>query len=147
MDHMSIYYRVSFDMLNVAWSGFNTLRSRQNGRQFPYGILKCVFLKENIWISIKISLNVVPNGSINNIPALVLIMAWRRPGDKPLFEPMMIIILMIVILTHICVTRPQWVNTSIIVISLSNGHYLKGKCAEYIGFLYEYAINLRYILV
>ena len=32
-------------------------------------------------------------------------MAWRRPGDKPLSEPMMVILL-----THICVTRPQWVN-------------------------------------
>ena len=27
---------------------------------------------------------------INNIPTLVQIMAWRRPGDKPLFEPMMV---------------------------------------------------------
>ena len=41
---------------------------------------------------------------INNIPALVQIMAWRRPGDKPLSEPMMVSLL-----THICVTRPQWV--------------------------------------
>ena len=32
-------------------------------------------------------------------------MAWRRPGDKPLSEPMMIILLML-----ICITRPQWVN-------------------------------------
>ena len=32
-------------------------------------------------------------------------MAWRRPGDKPLSEPMMVCLL-----THICVTRPQWVN-------------------------------------
>ena len=32
-------------------------------------------------------------------------MAWHRPGDKPLFEPMMVSLL-----THICVTRPQWVN-------------------------------------
>ena len=39
------------------------------------------------------------------IPALVQIMAWRRPGDKPLSEPMTISLLM-----HICVTRPQWVN-------------------------------------
>ena len=42
---------------------------------------------------------------MNNIPALVQIMAWRRPGDKPLSEPMMVSLL-----THICVTRPQWVN-------------------------------------
>ena len=42
---------------------------------------------------------------INNNPALVQIMAWRRPGDKPLSEPMMVSLL-----THICVTRPQWVK-------------------------------------
>ena len=33
------------------------------------------------------------------------IMTWRRPGDKPLSEPMMVWLP-----THICVTRPQWVN-------------------------------------
>ena len=27
-------------------------------------------------------------GPINNIPALVEIMDWRRPGNKPLSEPM-----------------------------------------------------------
>ena len=43
---------------------------------------------------------------INNIQALVQIMAWRRPGDKSLSEPMMLSLLM-----HICVTPPQWVNT------------------------------------
>ena len=39
---------------------------------------------------IKISLKFVPKGPINNIPALIEIMAWRRPGDKPLSELMMI---------------------------------------------------------
>ena len=28
-------------------------------------------------------------GPINNIPALVKIMAWHQPDDKPLYEPMM----------------------------------------------------------
>ena len=32
----------------------------------------------------------VSKGPINNIPALVQIMAWRRPGDKPLSEQMMV---------------------------------------------------------
>ena len=86
---------------------FNTLRPRQNGRRFPDVIFKCIFLNENVWISIKISLNFVPKGPINNIPSLVQIMAWRRPGDKPLSEPMMV-----TLLTHICVTRPQWVNAT-----------------------------------
>ena len=84
---------------------FNTLRPRQNGRHFPDDIFKWIFLNENVWISINISLKFVPMGPINNIPTLVQVMAWRRPGDKPLSEPMMVRSP-----THICVTRPQWVN-------------------------------------
>ena len=68
---------------------------------------KRIFFNENVWISIKISLKFVPKGPINNIPALVQIMAWRRPGDKPLSEPMIVSLS-----THICVTRPQWVKWS-----------------------------------
>ena len=83
----------------------NTLRTRQNGRHFPDDIFKWIFLNENEWISINISLKFVPKAEIDNIPALVQIMAWRRPGYKPLSEPMMVSLL-----THICVTRPQWVN-------------------------------------
>ena len=84
----------------------NTLRPRQNGRHFPDDIFKCIFLNENEWISIKISLKFVPKGQINNIPSLVQIMAWRRLGVKPLSEAMMVSLL-----AHICVTRPQWVNS------------------------------------
>ena len=66
------------------WRSFNTLKPKQNGRHFPDDILKCFFFNENVWISIGISLKYVPTGQINNIPTLVQIMAWRRPGDKPL---------------------------------------------------------------
>ena len=83
----------------------NTLRPRQNGRHFAEDIFKCILLNENVWIPNKISLKFVPKGPINNIPSLVQIMAWCRPGDKPLSEPMMVSSL-----THICVTRPQWVK-------------------------------------
>ena len=83
----------------------NTLRPRQDGRHFAEDTFKRVFLNENIRILIKISLKFVSKGLINNIPALVLIMAWHWPGDKPLSEPMMVRSLM-----HICITRPQWVN-------------------------------------
>ena len=31
----------------------------------------------------------VPKGSINNIPALIQIMAWRQSDNKPLSEPML----------------------------------------------------------
>ena len=57
---------------------FNTLRPRQNGRRFPDDIFKCIFIDENIWVSIKVSLKFVPKGPINNIPAI-----GRRSGDKP----------------------------------------------------------------
>ena len=83
----------------------NTLRPRQNGHHFADDIFKCIFLNENVWIPIKISLKFVPKGPIDNIPALVQIMVWRRPGDKPLSEPMMVSLP-----THICVTRPQGVK-------------------------------------
>ena len=82
----------------------NTFRSGQNGLYFPDDILKCIFMNDNVWISLNFSLKFVPKVSIDNTPALVQIMAWRRPGDKPLSEPMMISLLM-----HICVARPQWV--------------------------------------
>ena len=62
----------------------------QNGRHFPDDIFKCIFMNEKFCILIRISLKFVPKGLINNIPALVQIMAWRRLGDKPLSEPMLI---------------------------------------------------------
>ena len=63
------------------------------------------FLNRNVWISPKITPKFAPKGPINNIQALVQIMAWRRSGDKPSSEPMVVRLL-----KHICVTRPQWVN-------------------------------------
>ena len=57
---------------------FNTSRPRQNGRSLPDDIFKCIFLNENVQISMTTSLKCVPKGPTNNIPALVQIMAWRR---------------------------------------------------------------------
>ena len=85
-------------IVGVLWScspqyDINTLRPRQNGRRFADDAFICIFLNENVRISIKISLKFVPKGPINNIPALVQIMAWRRSGNKPLSEPMMVSLL------------------------------------------------------
>ena len=66
---------------------FNILRQRQYCTD---DIFKCIFLNENAWISLKISLKCASKVRINNIPALVQIMAWRQPGDKPLSEPTII---------------------------------------------------------
>ena len=90
---------------SVEGSQINTLRPRWNRCPFADDTFKCIFVNENVWISLKISLTFVPKFHINNIPALVQIMAWRRPGDKPLSEPMMVSLL-----RHTCVFRPQWVN-------------------------------------
>ena len=98
-----------------------SLTPRQNGRYFADDIFKCIFLNENVWIPIKISLKFVPNGPINDIPAMVQIMAWRRPGDKPLYEPMMVRLP-----THICVTRPQWVKAPFVNFSV-NMHFDPAK--------------------
>ena len=87
------------------WTQSYHIKAENDGHHFPEDIFRCIFLKENEWISIKISLKLVPKGSINNIPSLVQIMAWRWPGNKPLSEPMMVSLLM-----HICVTWPQWLT-------------------------------------
>ena len=81
-------------------SNINSLRPRQNGSHFADDVLKRIFMNENVWISLKTSLKFAPKVPINNIPALVL------AGATPLSGPVMVNIL-----THICVTRPQWVNT------------------------------------
>ena len=81
--------------------GFNVLTHWDRDKMAA--IFQATF--ENVWISIKISKKFVPKVPINNIPALVLIMAWCQPGNKPLSEPMMVSLP-----SHICVIRPQWVN-------------------------------------
>ena len=117
----------------------NTLRPRQNGRHFADDIFKCIFLNKNVWFPMKISLEFVPKVPINNIPSLIQIMAWRRPGAKPLSEPVMVSLL-----THICIARPQWVN------SASNWGWDKMatffRCTFQIHFLERKCLNFEYNL-
>ena len=97
--------------------------------------IQCIYFNENGCISINVSVKFVPKGQISNIPALVQIMAWRRPGDKPLSEPVMISLL-----THICVTRPQWVN------SLAFGTF-EWNCLKFSNFQTNFSdFWLRYLL-
>ena len=94
----------------------------RNGRHFPDDFWNAFFVNENISISITISLKYISKGSINNILALFLIMAWRRSGDKPLSEPTMASFL-----THISVSKPQCVIYSIYHIKPSvSFHYTVG---------------------
>ena len=68
----------------------NTFRPGQNGRCFPDDIFKWIFFNQNVCISINSSLKFVPRGPNNNIPTLVQVVTWRRPGDKPFSEAMMV---------------------------------------------------------
>ena len=93
---ITAYFIMSALQLPHLWTAsFNTLSPRQNCHHFGGVIFKWIFLNEFHlrfhWI--------------DNIPALVQIMAWHWPGDKPLSEPMMVCLPV-----HICITRLQWVN-------------------------------------
>ena len=111
-DHsIDIHRSTELQIVPIPWYWFveclfNSLRPGQMEAisQTIFSI-KCIFMNEIVWIPIKISLKFVPKGPINNIPALVQIMAWRRPGDKPLSGPMVVSLPM-----HICVVRPEWVK-------------------------------------
>ena len=61
----------SHDIATMVIVVVNSLRPRGNRRHFADDIFKCIFLDENVLISIKISLKFVPKDRINNIPALV----------------------------------------------------------------------------
>ena len=50
---------------------------------------KCIFLNEKFCTVIRISLEFVPKGPIDNKWALVQVMASRQTGDKPLSELML----------------------------------------------------------
>ena len=116
--------------INLRPQYVKSLRPRRNARFNADDIFKRIFLKENVWIPTIISLTFVPMGQINNIQALDQILVWSRPGDKPLSEPMMISSL-----THICVTRPQWVNKIIKIIfhfqNMPNSCSLLTACSSF----------------
>ena len=83
-------------------NNFKLIEAEKKDRHFADDPFKRIFLNKTVEISIEISLKFAPKGQINNIPALVQILAWRHPGDKPLSET-----IMVRLPTHICVTRTQ----------------------------------------
>ena len=74
----------------MSFMGYSICHITHWGRNEMDSILQNVFSSMKMYrFSINISRKFVPKGPISNIPALVQIMAWRRPGDKPLSEPVM----------------------------------------------------------
>ena len=82
-------------------------------RHFAGNIFTCIFLNENVWTYIKF----VPKGPIDNVPALVQIMARCRQGNRPLSEPTMLSLL-----THMYVTRSQSINLFVNSLRQSNAY-------------------------
>ena len=101
MNHSLFFQIIKNHYIKCVNQVLNTLRPRQNGRHFADDTFKYMFLNENVIILIKILLKFVPKGPINNIPALVQIMAWCWPGTMPLSEPMMVRLLYIYIYIYI----------------------------------------------
>ena len=75
-----------YDITRPQW--FNSLRPRWNRHHLADDSFTMY------WFRSEFHWSLFPKGPIKNIPALVHRMAWRRPSDKPLSEPMMIISLM-----------------------------------------------------
>ena len=78
-----------------------TVANMSDSHHFADDILKCIFVKENHWTSIKIALNCVSQCPIHNKSALVHVMAWRQTIIWTNAHPD---------LCHPMVTRPQCVN-------------------------------------
>ena len=77
---------------------------------FSTTVSNALFINEKFCILIRISLKFVPCDPFNDKSTLVQIMARRQPGDKPLSE-----LMMVSLLTHICVTRPQLINPLVVL--------------------------------
>ena len=86
------------------------------GRDKMAAIFQTTFSNAFSWMKMyEISLWYVPHipkDQINNILALVQIMAWRRPGNKHYLNQWQLV--------YICVTRPQWVKDIILFFAGEN---------------------------
>ena len=98
-------------------------------------IFKCILLNENVSMLLKISLKFVRNVTINNIPALVQIMACCRPGGNPLSEAVMVRLL-----RHICINQNN--HESHTVISYNSKFVIKIRKLSHHGSLARY-VKLR----
>ena len=91
---------VSMEVWNNAYPGFffqkwfstqwvNSSILGQNGRHFAHDTFKCIIINEMFCVLNRISVKFIPKGLNYNKSTLVQVMAWCRPGDKPLPGQMM----------------------------------------------------------
>ena len=69
---------------------WNTLSPKQNGHHFADDISNAFLEMKHVCVSIKISVEFVPERPIDNRSAFVQVMAWHWTGDVPSPEPMMV---------------------------------------------------------
>ena len=106
MQHLHVYMRWDWPEVTKRKTPHqNIIEAKIKWSPFSRRHFQMDFLEWKCMDFDKISLKFVPRCPISNITSLVQIMASRRPGDKPLSEPMVVSLP-----THICVARPQWVN-------------------------------------
>ena len=70
-------------------SNFNKLEVEKMANVVLMIFSKCIFIKENQFILMQISLTFVSKDSNDNKSPLIQIEAWHQTGDKPLSQPMM----------------------------------------------------------
>ena len=66
----------------------NAFRPEYNDRNFADGIFECIFLNKNSIILVNISLNFVPNCSIDTISSLVQVVYWYRQNLSSMVQTM-----------------------------------------------------------
>ena len=93
------------------------------GRDKMATIFQTMFLNEFSWMKMYVfwlnfHWNLLARDQLTS--TMVHIMAWRRPGNKPLSEPMMVNLL-----TDIWVTRPQWAKETLV--KLESKFYIQKK--------------------
>ena len=114
------------------------------GRHKMAAIFQTAFSNTFSWMKmyefwLKISPNFVPKGPINNIPALVQTMVWRRPGDKPLPEQMMFSFV-----KHICVTRLLFkVHTQTHIVVTGKVWYIRESHIRYNDYIFTSHFGFR----
>ena len=107
---------------------------------FPDDIFKWIFLNGIVWILIKIALKFGPRGPISNIQALVQIMAWCWPRNKPLSEPMMVSLMM-----HICITQPQIVEKNCVILDQTSLYSLT-HAGNTVALLHHFSMKMVFCI-
>ena len=97
--------------VGLAMDVLKTLKHQQNRCRFAEEIFKKKILVWNLYFDSNFTES-CSEWTNKQKASMVLIMTWRRTGDKPLAEPMLdwYIDIYMCIYIYICVNWPQWVN-------------------------------------